>query len=934
MTPTFAACLLSAALCAASPVPDGPFEQRITEGLAPGVVEEIRFTGPETHAGEGYRWAGREPIEVRVAAARGAHHAVDIRWGAKGDIRSGCVEVNGRPRPVQAGGYDGFDTQTVDVPAAWVDDRGLLIRVRADGAGPAPFLAGLRVRRTAPRAVAPAHATAIAIEAEDLDGPWAEQTNIAGYTGRGFRVSNAAGVAATQLSGTLEIARRGTYAVWVRAYEGNRQDRSFAVSVAGTAFAPTHRDRIAGRWRWCRAGVITLEPGAHALEVRDVGEGHEVVDALLVTDDFDLDPDLGARLEAAAGNGEASRALAARIIEETSSAALEADRAIRALHADPAGREDAVHGLRRRLAAALGLDPLPERTPLNARVVGATARDGYTVERVVFESVPGFPVTANVYVPGGARGARVPAVLCPVGHWHHSKTQPQVQARCIGLAKLGFIALTYDAFGQGERAVPGNSHREYFSTILAGRNNMTAMVWDTVRALDYLLERPDVDSERVACTGASGGGLNTFYAAAIDPRIRAACPVVFVSRVKEFLDTWITHCPCSHVNGLAAFADGGTVLNLIAPRPLLLIAATDDPMFTPEGAREAGLQARGAYAAHGVPERLDVREFPGGHDYSQPMRELLYGWALLHLAGKGDGAPVPEPPMTLEPVDSPVLLCMEGGKVPPSAQTVRSLAHAEATRLVAVLKTAEAAAAADSLARVLAWRAVPPAAPVALEDGLGALHAQVTGAVIMRFSTAAVPAVTCRRVAPAAGPITATLFVARSRQAAGVGDAALRDAGIEVMDIDLAQGGSHEFLAATNSYLLGYPLVARRAAALAAVARTLQARPEAAGRPLVFAAQGLESGLIVLIAQALERPAQAVVLHDVPASLMDAFSAGIDAGASAWRLLHAADIPTLESLCGVPVLRAASAETPSSRAARLRELIGGLAPRAAAPGAR
>jgi len=280
-----------------------------------------------------------------------------------------------------------------------------------------------------------------------------------------------------------------------------------------------------------------------------------------------------------------------RLIEETASRAEQSHREFARCMTDPRKRRECLSGLRRRLLRALGLYPAPLRTPLNVRRLGATDRGSYTVEKLVFESRPGFLVTANVYVPKGSGPPKRAAVLCPCGHWANAKAQAQVQARCIGLAKLGFVVLTYDPFGQGERRVEGNGHHEYFKSVLVGRNNMTYMIWDSIRALDYLAGRPDVDPSRIGATGASGGGLNTFYLAAVDERVRVACPVVFVSRLREFLETRIRHCPCSHVNGLASFADEGTVLGLTAPRPVLLLTASDDPMFTPAGARNAVRQA-------------------------------------------------------------------------------------------------------------------------------------------------------------------------------------------------------------------------------------------------------------------------------------------------------------------------------------------------------
>ena len=199
---------------------------------------------------------------------------------------------------------------------------------------------------------------------------------------------------------------------------------------------------------------------------------------------------------------------------------------------------------RARLRAALG--ELPARTPLNPQTAGILERDGYKVEKVVFESRPRYYVTANVYVP--RRGTPpYPAVLAPVGHWGMGKSFDEYQRLGIYLARRGYIVLVYDVPGQGERRQyfnpilgrslidPGGSH--WFVTlehgyagaqaILTGGDYASYLVWDGIRALDYLTERADVDKQRLACTGTSGGGLQTELLSAVDERIKVSIPVCY-----------------------------------------------------------------------------------------------------------------------------------------------------------------------------------------------------------------------------------------------------------------------------------------------------------------------------------------------------------------------------------------------------------------------
>src|SRR5215470_15909372 len=165
------------------------------------------------------------------------------------------------------------------------------------------------------------------------------------------------------------------------------------------------------------------------------------------------------------------------------------------------------------------LGDLPERTPLNPRVVGALDRGDYRIEKIVFESRPGFYVTANLYLPAKGK-APYPAILFPLGHENGAKAH-QAWQRCLaGLARRGFVALAWDPLGQGERIqmydADWHDSKVQASTVehtiigaqclLTGTHVAQYTIWDGIRALDYLLSRPEVDAKRVGCTGNSGGG--------------------------------------------------------------------------------------------------------------------------------------------------------------------------------------------------------------------------------------------------------------------------------------------------------------------------------------------------------------------------------------------------------------------------------------------
>ena len=177
--------------------------------------------------------------------------------------------------------------------------------------------------------------------------------------------------------------------------------------------------------------------------------------------------------------------------------------------------------------------------PLNARVTGRISGDSIVIEKVIFESLPGLFITANLYRPD--RQGRHPAILFSLGHWDEGKVAAQLIA--ANLAAKGFVVLAFDPSGQGERqqaydrrlgrSLAGGSVNQHFmngaTTLLIGQSFARYRIWDAKRALDYLLSRPEVDPEKVGCTGCSGGGTVTTYISALDPRIKVAAPACYMN---------------------------------------------------------------------------------------------------------------------------------------------------------------------------------------------------------------------------------------------------------------------------------------------------------------------------------------------------------------------------------------------------------------------
>jgi putative heme-binding domain-containing protein len=346
------------------------------------------------------------------------------------------------------------------------------------------------------------------------------------------------------------------------------------------------------------------------------------------------------------------------------------------------GWKERAETLRRELLKAWG--GFPETPcPLEPRTLGVLQREGYRVEKIVFQTRPGVFMTANAYVPDAP--GKHPAILAVHGHWRGAKQDPVVQARCIGAAKPGFFVLAVDAFGAGERGVGkalGEYHGEMTAATLlpAGLPLSGLQVYENTRAVDYLRTRPEVDGEKIGITGASGGGNQTMYAAAWDDRLKAAAAVCSVGNYRAYLGT--ACCLCELVPGALRFTEEWGVLGLTAPRALMVVNATRDAVqFSVDEAKKSLQGAEAVYRLYGKPKNLRHAVFESGHDYSRPMREAVYGWMRLHLGGEGDGAPVAEPEHKTE--DPEALRCYPGDTRPDDFVTIPRFAAAEGRKLLA-----------------------------------------------------------------------------------------------------------------------------------------------------------------------------------------------------------------------------------------------------------
>jgi dienelactone hydrolase len=286
--------------------------------------------------------------------------------------------------------------------------------------------------------------------------------------------------------------------------------------------------------------------------------------------------------------------------------------------------------------------------PLRVRALRSVERETYRIETLVFDARPGVPVTANVFVPKGK--GPFPAVLHSMGHYPEGRMEPHIQRIVSQLARLGFVSMSFDLFGMGERKGRGNRHGLGEKALNVGRTNLSFSLVESMRALTYLTERPDVDKERVGVTGHSGGGLSTLLLAALDDRVRAAAPAGYVAtRAETLRSRALAYCICDYIPGLAQLADTADILALIAPRPVLVIASDEDPIYSIEGAQAAVSDARPAFVTLGASDNLESFSAPGKHEFTQPMREAMYGFFVRNLQPQPKARlPIREQPTPLE----------------------------------------------------------------------------------------------------------------------------------------------------------------------------------------------------------------------------------------------------------------------------------------------
>jgi hypothetical protein len=342
------------------------------------------------------------------------------------------------------------------------------------------------------------------------------------------------------------------------------------------------------------------------------------------------------------------------------------------------------------------LGAFPEKTPLNARITGTVEKDGYKIENIIYESLPGFYVTATLFIPNNIKKPE-PAILFCSGHSTGVYRLPGYQQPLLNLVKKGFIVLAIDPFGQGERiqyynkdsakSIIGSSTVEHsYASVqvsLIGKSIARYFIWDGIRGIDYLVSRPEVDPKRIGVQGISGGATQISFIAALDERVVASAPSNYITSYWRLMESvGVQDGEQNFYHGIFNGIDHADFMEMRAPKPTLIMATTRD-FFSIQGTRETFGEAEKVYSIFGQPGNINLVEDDFGHEYTKKNREAMYDFFQKSL--QLPGSPADEkvefvPAGDLQKTSTGQLITSLGG------ETVFTLNKREAQKMVAKLE--------------------------------------------------------------------------------------------------------------------------------------------------------------------------------------------------------------------------------------------------------
>lgn len=304
--------------------------------------------------------------------------------------------------------------------------------------------------------------------------------------------------------------------------------------------------------------------------------------------------------------------------------------------------------IRKTLTEVVG--SFPEKTPLNAGTTKTINKDEYKIENIIYESQPGFYVTSSLFIPTDLKkGSKAPAVIYCSGHSNNGYRSEAYQHVILNLVKKGFIVFAFDPVGQGERLQYFNPQTGKSSfqwpawehsyvgaqMFITGNTLANYMIWDGIRAIDYLLTRKEVDADRIGITGRSGGGTQSAYIAAFDDRIKAVAPEnYFTNFTRLFQSLGPQDAEQNFFYGVQKGLDMADILSVISPKPILMITTTQD-MFPIQGAIETAKEVESIYNYYGKPKNFEMVTDDAPHASTKKNREAMYAFFQNVLGNPG-----------------------------------------------------------------------------------------------------------------------------------------------------------------------------------------------------------------------------------------------------------------------------------------------------------
>jgi dienelactone hydrolase len=435
----------------------------------------------------------------------------------------------------------------------------------------------------------------------------------------------------------VEVPASGNYTLWVWSKGGEAIAVKVGEQIAGEAKAQAE----AGAFGWTQVGAGELKAGTpYKLqlggdEAATSSALHHTVGYILLTQRADARIDRLFDFTRVFGNE--PKAVDDRRLKEFRHIDMKIEHPIAADSKEAWTKR--VGEIRKQVLVANGLWPMPERTPLNAKRFGRIDHEDYSIEKVYFESFPGFYATGNLYLPRGKQPP-YPAILCPHGHWKNGRLTDEkdgsVVARCISLARQGHVVFSIDMVGYNDSSQIKHS----FAGPLWGASLMGLQTWDNTRAIDFLLTVEGVDPQRIGCTGASGGGTQTFILTAIDERVKAAVPVCMVSAHFQ------GGCECENAPLLRVNLNNVEIAASAVPRPYMITGATGD--WTKNIMQVEGPAIERIYDLFGAKDHFHHVIVDAGHNYNQETREHVYRWMGQWLLNEKDAEKLREQPYTVD----------------------------------------------------------------------------------------------------------------------------------------------------------------------------------------------------------------------------------------------------------------------------------------------